>query len=115
MPEIASSFDSKEYFNKLYDANLSANKSTSSNVQDPLTEQTRLDRESDRELKKKYAVMFLIFISLQTFLLFIILFMIGCGWMTFDEWTLKLFIAATITETYGIVRLIVKHLFPTRT
>lgn len=79
---------------------------------DPLTEQDVHDRRSDRGLKKLYACCFIVILVLQLLFMNVIFCLAGAGVLTFDANSLRIFMAGTLAEVFGVVFVITKNLFP---
>jgi len=82
---------------------------------DPLQKQEVMDRETDRDLKKRYANWFIGILICQLLIMNIIFILTGLGVFNFAKWVIEIFISGTLLEVFGIVRVITSHLFPTRT
>jgi hypothetical protein len=80
--------------------------------QQKLEQQETKDRKSDRKLKKSYAKNFFWILVVQLGLMNIIFLLYGCGLLTYDAYTLDIFVTATLLEVFGIVAIITKNLFP---
>ncbi|MBO9490351.1 hypothetical protein J7384_08260 [Endozoicomonas sp. G2_1] len=72
------------------------------------------DSKADRELKKSYARWFVYILIGQLIVMNIAFFCVGFGWLSFDEWSLNLYMGGTLAEVFGVILVITKNLFPTK-
>jgi len=79
---------------------------------DPLVAEEIADRKSDRALKQKHAVWFIWILIAQLIVMNIAFFLVGNGKMTFQEWSLNLYMTGTLAQVFGVVYVITKNLFP---
>ena len=69
------------------------------------------DARADRELKKSYAKWFIYILIGQWLIMNIAFFLVGFGWLTFDQWSLNLYMGGTLAEVFGVILVITKNLF----
>ncbi len=81
---------------------------------DPLGAEDIEDRRADRKLKKTYACFLLLILVVQLTVMNIVFWRTGSGYLSFEKWTLDLYMAGTLAEVFGVVLVITKHLFPNR-
>lgn len=70
------------------------------------------DRRSDRSLRQKYAKDFFKLLVGQVAVLNVIVILCGLGWLTLSENVLQLYMGGTLAETFGVVYVITRSLFP---
>ncbi|MBS3797173.1 hypothetical protein [Pseudoalteromonas sp. BDTF-M6] len=87
---------------------------TKTSPTDPLINEQVEDSKADRELKKSYANWFIIILIGQLIVMNAAFFCVGFGWLSFDEWSLNLYMGGTLAEVFGVILVITKNLFPTR-
>lgn len=81
---------------------------------DPLIREKVEDSKADRELKKFYANWFIKILIVQLLIMNLLFFCVGFQWLTFDEWSLNLYMGGTLAEVFGVILVITKNLFPTK-
>lgn len=81
---------------------------------DPLISEKVEDSKADRELKKSYASWFIKILIGQLVVMNILFFCVGFKWLSFDEWSLNLYMGGTLAEVFGVILVITKNLFPTK-
>ncbi|MCX6828761.1 MAG: hypothetical protein NT002_05700 [candidate division Zixibacteria bacterium] len=81
--------------------------------QDPLTDEDVADRKADRDLRKKLAHRWFAVVAVQLLVMNIVFIIILVKY-PIDQWTLRLYVSATLLETWGIVKIIILNLFPKR-
>lgn len=81
---------------------------------DPLANEKIEDSKADRKLKKTYATWFILILIGQLLIMNVVFFMVGFGYLTFQEWTLNLYMTGTLLEVFGVILVITKNLFPTK-
>jgi hypothetical protein len=81
---------------------------------DPLVRQDEEDRISDRGLKRMYANWFKWILIVQLSVMNLIFIIAGAKRLNFSHWALELYMVGTLAEVFGIVQVITKHLFPTK-
>jgi len=81
---------------------------------DPLLEQKIADAKSDRELKEKYASIFVLVLIFQLGVMNIVFILSGYHILSFERWTLDLYMSGTLAQVFGIVLVIIKNLFPSK-
>ena len=69
-------------------------------------------QEQDRKMRKIYATWLMIVMSCQIVGINTIFILIGCGVLTFDQWTTNTFVVSVFAEISALVLLVVKYLFP---
>lgn len=71
-------------------------------------------REKDQALKEQTLRWLIIFLGIETGIVFLVAFFQGFHWWGFrlDEWNLRLLLAATIIQTVSMLTIAIKHLFP---
>lgn len=80
----------------------------------PLAIEDIRDRQTDRELKKKYALRFIWILIIQLLIMNVVFFCAGFSWLKYEQWVLGLYMGGTLAEVFLVVRLITKNLFPLR-
>lgn len=78
---------------------------------DPLTQSQLASESTDRELKRMYARWFIGILIGQLLLMNAVFLGAGIGCLTFEEWTLRIYMAGTLTEVFAVVFVITKYLF----
>ncbi|QTL33985.1 hypothetical protein [Pseudoalteromonas viridis] len=81
---------------------------------DPMQVQKVKDAESDRGLKQRYALWFIVILAVQLLIMNLVLVLVGMDKLHFEEWTLNLYMAGTLAEVFGVILVITKNLFPTK-
>jgi hypothetical protein len=94
--------------------NLQSSGKTAPVTPDPLTVEDVEDRKSDRKLKTIYAFSLLSILVLQLAVMNLVFWRTGSGNLSFEKWTLDLYMTGTLAEVFGVVLVITKHLFPNR-
>jgi hypothetical protein len=96
-----------------YDRILSSiNFSKETTETDPLKVQDEEDRKSDRELKRSYGKKFFWVLAFQLLTMNMAFILVGCERLTFDRWTLEIYLSGTLLQVFGVVLVITKSLFP---
>ena len=72
------------------------------------------DSETDRDLRKKYANTLIWILIFQLVVMNIIFCLVGVGRLSYEEWSLNLYMGGTLAEVFGCVFLILRYLFPTQ-
>lgn len=67
----------------------------------------------DRAMRKSYATCLMIALAVQIATINVVYILMGCGVLTFDPWTARVFIMAVFAEVAAMVFFIVKYLFRT--
>lgn len=78
---------------------------------DPLAQQDVSDRESDRQLKQRYATRFFWLLLAQLSVMNIVFVLTGVGWLEFPQYLIHLYMGGTLLEIFGVVLIITKYLF----
>lgn len=69
------------------------------------------NQKVDRELKDKYAKIFLGILGVQILAVLVVIFLLGFNVINIAQWTLSLFMTGVFAQTVSIILLIVKYLF----
>lgn len=67
--------------------------------------------ENDRKLKEKYGFWFIAILAFQLVCLYVILFLVGLGILTYSDTTLNIFISGGLIETFAVIKVIITYLF----
>ena len=94
--------------------NLQSSEKTAPVIPDPLAVEDIEDRKSDRRLKSLYAFSILFILACQLVVMNIVFWRTGLGKLSFEKWTLDLYMTGTLAEVFGVVIVITRHLFPNR-
>lgn len=72
------------------------------------------NKEKDQTLKEQTLKWLIIFLGVETGVVFLVAFIQGFHVWGFglDEWSLRLLLAATIVQTVSMLTIAIKHLFP---
>lgn len=65
----------------------------------------------DRDLKDKYALIFVILLIIQLVVVCVVFILVGANILKYDEIVLNIFVSGSLLEIFAIVRIIVKYLF----
>lgn len=65
----------------------------------------------DRELKDKYAKIFVLLLGIQLLVVCVVFILVGANVLKYDKFTLNIFISGSLLEIFAIVTIIVKYLF----
>lgn len=82
------------------------------NDSDPLLNEKIKNSVQDRELRKKYASWFIGILIGQLLIMDLIFISVGRKCMYFENWALEMYITGTLIQTFGVVFVITKNLFP---
>lgn len=85
---------------------------TVDNLLHPLEREKIKNAEQDRGLKGKLAHCFLWILIGQLVIMNIIFACTGIGWLSYDQWTLDLYMTGTLAQVFGVVLVMTKNLFP---
>ncbi len=86
-----------------------------SKVIEALNREKLKDIKTDRDLRISYANFWKKVLVVQLIVTNGIFILVGCGYLIFEEWTLRLFVSGTLLEIFGIVIIITRYLFPLKT
>ena len=70
------------------------------------------EQNQDRELKKIYASRLLNMLGVEVLIATVLIVLDGCHVISAKEWTLNLFVSGIISQSMGVIYIIVKYLFP---
>jgi len=76
-----------------------------------ITEVAIESSKKEIELKGKYAKHLIWILYGQVFLLNVVFFCTGRGWLKYNDYVFNLYIAGTLLEIFAVVRIIVKNIF----
>lgn len=68
-------------------------------------------QDQERDMRGRYAFALIIAMMVQAVIINTIFLLIGCGKLTYEPWTAKVFITAVFAELAAMVFFIVKYLF----
>lgn len=68
-------------------------------------------QEAERNLRSRYAKLFILILAIQLLVINVIFVFIGAGALKYEQWTINIFILSVFGEIVGIVLIIVKNLF----
>lgn len=79
---------------------------------DPERKERIADKQSDRDLKRRYAKYFLFILAGQLVVMNSVFMAHGFGWLDYDKYVLHLYMGGTLLEIFGVVLVITRSLFP---
>ena len=78
---------------------------------DPLIDEEVENLKADRALKKSYAKWFIGILIGQLAIMNIVFILVGLGFLTYDKWSLNLYMGGTMAEVFGVIFVITRNLF----
>lgn len=69
------------------------------------------DKESDRGLREKYAKWIIIGIGVEIFLSYVLVVIVGSGWLKLEQWLVALLFESTLIQSFAAFKEILKYLF----
>lgn len=76
-----------------------------------LLTQTIEDRISNRNLREKYAKLIIRGLAVEILLAFLLVFLVGLGFLKLEEWIVVLLFESTLIQSFGAFIYVLKYLF----
>lgn len=79
---------------------------------DPREEQEIRNLAAERDLRKLYAIVWLLIVGTQLLVLYTLVVLVGRGFLDLDRWIFTGLLAGTFAQVISVVLVITKNLFP---